>query len=826
MSQKNFLKPPHIIALKEAQGHDRFDDLYEEFRPDAVHFLSKKENNLFLFETENGITLELRFLTNNVTRFRYTHRAAFERDFSYSLNPRFSADISLKIALSETEDFYLFEKNNGEKIRIQKVNFALQVIDNQDNIIFDTHTEGGGFYAKSTIVKGTTEVRMSAKTDTEEQFFGLGDKGCALNLQGEKTENWCTDAFGFGPQTKAIYRAIPFVFSSKNYGIFFDNTFRSHFDFNSEKNNLFSFSAEGGEMNFYLITADTQQAIVQTYTHLTGTPEMPPIWALGFHQCRWSYFPESRVLQVGAEFRKRQIPCDALYLDIDYMDGFRCFTWNKNLFPNPKKLISDLENAGFHTVVMIDPGIKVDKNYKVYTEGVEKKYFVKRNNGELMIGYVWPGATVFPDYTDPRVRRWWGDLYKELYVENGVSGFWNDMNEPACFKLNAHTIPEDTLHYGDGELANHARIHNVYGMLMSQSSYEGFKRLRPAKRPFLVTRASFSGGQRYAAVWTGDNFATWEHLEMANRQIQRLAMSGYSFAGTDIGGFAGTPTGELMVRWTQLAVFHPFMRIHSMGNHESGNSITDEERVKANEAADRHDREPWAYGKKYNAPMKQAIEKRYRLLPYIYSSFYEYVNTGKSIAWATENERDFYFGNDLFVSPIVAKGTKKQTVVLPKDYTFDFETGKTVETEKETSFETPLSTMLIFARKNSVLPIYPVLQNTRERATLKQITYRIFAEKGEGTSKIYEDSGEGYGYQVGEYRLATLNVKTDNDAITVTQTVEGSYRTPYTKLQFALAVNDFEVKSIEIDGKKVTFSKKENFYIFYGDVDFKTIKVS
>jgi alpha-glucosidase len=273
-----------------------------------------------------------------------------------------------------------------------------------------------------------------------------------------------------------------------------------------------TFWAEGGEMNYYFLYGPSLPQVSRAYARLTGTHELPPLWALGYHQCRWSYYPHSRVMEIADTFRELEIPCDAIYLDIDYMDGYRCFTWNREHFPDPKGLIDELRSKGFQTVLMIDPGIKEDPDYAVYQDGLEKNAFLRSPDGELAKGPVWPGFCAFPDFTDPEVRHWWGDLYTDLYQNLGVAGFWNDMNEPAVFHVHHKTLPDHVLHHYEGLLASHRKAHNIYGQQMNRASWEGFRRLQPEKRPYLLTRASYSGGQRFAAVWTGDNFSDWESL--------------------------------------------------------------------------------------------------------------------------------------------------------------------------------------------------------------------------------------------------------------------------------------------------------------------------
>ncbi|MEM8525679.1 MAG: TIM-barrel domain-containing protein [Bacteroidota bacterium] len=653
------------VPIESTDATGRYPDVYQQFSPDHI-ISSQQEGNTFLFTTTNRIKLKVEVLSENIIRFRYTHQRKFERDFSYAIDPKFEAT-EVKIDFLESEDHFSI-KTQQIDCQIFKAQALLKILDKGGQLICE---DAQPYRALSTLLNGLSEVRISYVAHGGENYFGLGDKSSKLNLRGQKKENWNTDAFAYDADRDPLYRTIPFYFGlhqNIGYGIFFDNTYRTHFDFDSEANGMTSFYAEGGEVNYYFIYGPELLQVAQAYTKLTGTPELPPMWALGFHQCRWSYFPESRVREIADEFRKRQIPCDAIYLDIDYMDGYRCFTWNHDHFPNPKEMITDLAGQGFQTVVMIDPGLKADEDYWVYRSGLEHEVYCNRTTGETMIGPVWPPACVFPDYTRPDVRAWWGKLYKGLYVEQGISGFWNDMNEPAMFKVDRGTFPDAVLHDYEGELTDHRKAHNIYGLQMSRATTEGLQQLRPNKRPFLVTRATYSGGQRFAAVWTGDNVASWEHLHIANTQCQRLSISGFSFVGSDIGGFAGTPTGELMVRWMQLGIFHPFYRIHSMGNNVDGASETSQDEVAEKERFNRLDQEPWVFGTEYEALIKEAVELRYRLLPYIYSTFWQNVNHGtpmirsmvfydQSDAKNYELESQFMFGDHLLICPVEQAST-------------------------------------------------------------------------------------------------------------------------------------------------------------------------
>ncbi|MCK6692914.1 MAG: DUF5110 domain-containing protein, partial [Thermoanaerobaculia bacterium] len=656
--------------------------------------------------------------------------------------------------------------------------------------------------------------KMSKKCHRKEVFYGLGDKTCSPNLHGKTFENWCTDAFGFGRETDPLYRAIPFYYSMHQdvaYGIFFDNTFRTHFDFDSQEQGAVSFWADGGEMNYYFLFGPTLSDVACAYARLTGMPELPPLWALGYHQCRWSYYPHSRVMEIAETFRALEIPCDAIYLDIDYMDGYRCFTWNTEHFPNPEKLVSELNGLGFQTVVMIDPGIKEDPEYFVYSEGLDKNMFLRTADGEIAKGPVWPGFCAFPDFTHPGVRQWWGDLYADLYQNIRISGFWNDMNEPAVFHVNHKTLPDHVLHHHEGQLCGHRKAHNVYGQQMNRSSWEGLRRLRPEKRPFLLTRATYSGGQRYAAIWTGDNFSDWEHMQIANVQCQRLSVSGFSFCGTDIGGFAGKTDGELFTRWLQLAVFHPLMRVHSMGQHSAGDTAVTDEAQLADPALHTSDQEPWSFGEKWTPLAKKAIELRYALLPCLYTAMWQNTRTGMPVlrhaAFADpedpkmwDNERDFLFGEHLFVSPVVQPKVQRQLVNLPKGNWYYFWTGQPANGEL---FVNVMPDQIpFFVREGAVLATYPVRQWTGERP-VDELTLYVYYKKGRESSLLYEDAGEGYDYLGGSFSLKTWTTLGENGHFSLEQQQEGEWTPPYQNVKIYLVGFPTFVRHCSVDGAEM-----------------------
>jgi alpha-glucosidase len=754
---------PSSIPFSETNLSLRYDDVFQDLAPDQLRTV-RWRTNAYEFECENGITLRVQVLTHHIIRFRYSLDGRWERDLSYAISPDFQSD-SPKVTLRENANEYMIQ-TDFLQVLVLKQGLLVRIYDATDHLICD---ESEGFKARRTVMEGINEVKISKKCHRKEVFYGLGDKSArGANLHGRKFEQWCTDSFAFGPETDPLYRAIPFYYSLMHgvaYGIFLDNTFRTFFDFNTQNEGSTAFSADGGEMNYYFIGGPSLIEVAQRYHQLTGTHTLPPIWALGYHQCRWSYYPEAKVKSLAKQFRDEQIPCDALYLDIDYMDGYRCFTWNQQYFPDPKRMIEELQQQGFQTVVMIDPGLKEDPSYKVYQEGLEQGHLLRTADGGIAKGPVWPGFCAFPDYTKSATRRWWGQLYRELYVEQKVSGFWNDMNEPAVFYVNHKTLPDAVLHDMDGTVSNHRRAHNIYGQQMARASWEGFTALLPEKRPFLLTRATFAGGQRYAAVWTGDNCATWEHLQLANIQCQRLAISGFSFCGTDIGGFTGDPDGELYTRWLQLSVFHPLMRTHSIGGHTTGDAIEVQEDTDnvQNSPVDPTvtDQEPWSFGPKWTPVAKKAIELRYCLLPVLYTAMWMLKDRGwpviRHLAFEDpanpklwDEERDFLFGEHILVSPIIQARVQRQKVHLPPGIWYYFWTGQPYEGEE---FINVMADQIpFFVRGGAVMNTFPIRQHTGE--LIEEDTLYVYYKLGETTSHHYEDEGEGthssYGLEVFE----------------------------------------------------------------------------
>ncbi len=535
-----------------------------------------------------------------------------------------------------------------------------------------------GFAASS------SEMRFTQQLSTEERIFGLGERTSSLNKRGQAFPIWNIDPHkGHNDQTLTMYTSIPFYLgltleNGRANGVLIDHSGKIEMDIAKTNNNLLSATLEGDSMVVYFFMGPTAAQVMQQFTELTGRMPLPPRWAIGYHQCRWGYTTQERVLEVADKLRQHHHPCDALWLDIDYMNGYRDFTWNPESYPHPEEMTRQLHAQGLHLVTIIDPGLKIDENYGPYQEGTKQGLFCRLEDGELFKGNVWPGTCAFPDFSQEQVRTWWGNLYKGM-VEQGLDGAWNDMNEPALTNammeddtpLESNTMPDSVLHHAgganptgqDGPPVLHKFFHNAYGMEMARGTHDGLLRLRPDKRPFVLTRSGTTGVQRYAAIWTGDNWSRWADIPMAMPMCLNLSMSGVPFVGVDIGGFWAESNGELLVRFAQLGALLPFCRNHN--------------------AINQPDQEPWAFGEPYESAYRTAIETRYRLLPYLYTLFHEASVSGAPIIrplyyhypndeQACDMEDEYLVGDTLLTAPVYQSGAASRDVYLPAGLWFDY----------------------------------------------------------------------------------------------------------------------------------------------------------
>jgi alpha-glucosidase len=716
-------------------------------------------------EIRSGAALmRITALRDDVLRLRVGPQGQLPEDASWAV-----------LATARTASVSVTPFSGPEEVGFRTAKLILTV---HKNPLALTVTDLGGHIIVQSLLDRPIEYhgdafRLYFQSPLDEHYFGLGDKPGPLDRRNEAFSNWNTDNYGWQESTDPLYKSIPFFITFNKgiaAGIYLDNTWRTSFDFNKEYRDGYSFGAEAGPLDFYILYGPQPKSVVETWAWLTGPTPLPPLWALGYQQSRWSYYPESEVRRIADRLRSERIPADVIWLDIDYQYKDRPFTVDPARFPHFVQLIHDLKAQDFHTVLITDLHIAGQPNigYKPYDEGAAGNYFVKNPDGSNYVGTVWPGKSVFPDFTDKPARDWWGTLYAD-FVADGVAGFWNDMNEPSIFNVPSLTMPDNTVHRIDepgfkSRTASHLEIHNIFGMENSRGTYEGLRKLDPNARPFVLTRASFAGGQRYAATWTGDNSATWNHLRQTTPELLNLGLSGFALSGADVGGFAGSPQPELLTRWLQVAAFQPIDRDHS--------------------AHGTHPHEPWENGTAQDVDLRRsAIEERYRLMPYLYTVAEEMSRTGLPIIRPfflefpqdsldhqpldLANSNAFLFGPDLLVaqSPYPDK-LDDYTIVLPSVGWYDYWTGARVGHDAQSNavgesqplhsevyFHNGLDTLPVLVRAGAILPRQPLVQSTMEKPQ-GPLTLRVYPPILPGENcrgSLYLDDGVSYAFQKGDY---------------------------------------------------------------------------
>lgn len=622
----------------------------------------------------------------------------------------------------------------------------------------------------------------------DEEFYGLGDKTGYLNKRHYAYDNWNTD--NPDPQVESftrLYKSIPILLGLKNghpYGIFFDNTYRNHIDLGKESNNYYYYSADNGNLDYYVIGGASLKAVVTNYTYLTGRVPMPQKWTLGYQQSRWGYsVSQKQVEKIAENLRKYDLPCDVLHLDIDYMKGYRVFTWRKDTYEAPEEFIKKMRKLGFRIITIIDPGVKKDDaDYKIYQEGIEKGYFVKATDGTVYVNEVWPGDAVFPDFGRQKVRQWWAKNCKYL-VDLGVSGIWDDMNEPASFR---GEIPGDVVFHNEEEASTHNKMHNVYGHNMAKATYEGLKKYS-GKRPFVITRAAYAGTQKFSTVWTGDNQSLWPHVQMMIPQLCNLGLSGFSFAGTDIGGFGADTTPELLTRWIEGALFSPLYRNHA--------------------ALGTRSQEPWVFGESTLSIYRKYLKLRYRFIPYLYDEFYRETQTGlpvmRPLVLNYENDPHVYnlndeymVGEDILTAPVVQQGQTKRAVYLPKGEWIDFWNSVEYSGGNTILVDAPIDKLPLFIKKDTILPWGKEVDHISDEPD-KDMTFRVFGNGGK--YRHYQDNGVDFEYQKGEYNLYKVEVNKD-----------GSVKVKLEKHGFGPVYRRI---TVQLPNKKIEFKYKNGEYV-------------
>lgn len=743
------------------------------------------KNGIHVF-AENG-WLQIDFYRSDVLRVRAGKTGESLDDFSMAViaSPEV---LELDVNLNPTNAQI---SSDAIQIVISSETCALSFFDKQGNLLNADDPAFGISWLGN-------EVTAYKSIQNGERFVGLGEKTGPLDRKGNSYTNWNTDNFAYAPDADPLYLTAPFymgIHSQGMYGIFFDNSHKTHFNFGATNDRFSYFSAEDGQMDYYFFQGNTPLEIVQSYTWLTGRMPMPPKWSLGFQQCRYSYYPDKEVLRIAETFREKSIPADVIYLDIHYMDAFKVFTWHPERFPDPKGLVKALEDLGFKVVLIVDPGLKSDENYPAYLSGKEGDHYVKYPDGTEYKGQVWPGWSVFPDFTNEEARKWWGEQLK-IYTDAGVEGFWNDMNEPAAWGQDVPHLIEFDLE-GRGTTLKEAR--NLYGMCMARATREGAQKLLGEKRPFILTRAGYSGVQRYAAVWTGDNVATDEHMLAGHRLVNSLGLTGIQFSGYDIGGFAGEASPALFARWMALGAFTPFFRAHTMINTR--------------------DSEPWSFGEEVEDISRNYINLRYRLLPYIYSAFEEAASNGTPInrslvlEWPMQNEvfskefdTEYMFGAAILVAPI-ASTKDLAKVFLPKGNWYNWFNDEQIEGDKIHIAQLSIETLPLYVRESAVIPMQKSVQHVHAQHD-GILEIHIYAGNQSYETTFYEDDGKTNAYLNGKYSKRKIFHDGAAQKLTI-QNSHGDWKSDFEKVQFIFhglqSVSEVQVNGQEISPMKTNF---------------------
>jgi alpha-glucosidase len=729
--------------------------------------------------TTNNAYARITIYNANVIRVRID-KQPLAKDFSYAV-------------IADPQKTKTSITQNADEINI--ITDSIKAVIKRDPFAITFYNTGGDIISEDETGLTTSWVNEAVTTYKKmqdgERFIGLGEKTGDLDRRGNGYTNWNTDAFGYSTGQDPIYSTIPFyigIHHHINYGIFLDNTYQTDFNFGASNNRFSSFGARGGEMNYYFIYHTHIADIITSYTALTGRMKLPPLWSLGYQQNRYSYYPETEVFRIAQTLREKRIPADGITLDIHYMDHYKVFTWDKDRFPNPLAMTNKLKDMGFKLTVIVDPGIKTEKGYGVYDRGYKENIFAKYPDSTNYAGEVWPGWCNFPDFTNPKGRTWWGTEMKK-YGADGISGIWNDMNEIATW---GQKMPDNIIFDYDGKKASHLQTRDVYAMQMARASYEGAKAAFN-KRPFILTRSGYAGLQRYTAIWTGDNRSEDSHMLLGVRLLNSLGLSGVPFTGMDIGGFTGNPSQSLYARWIQIGAFNPYFRNHTAVNTKSS--------------------EPWTYGEEVLEISRNYINLRYKLLPYLYSTFYEATQNGhpvmRSLAidytfdknvYNSQFENQYMFGGSFMIAPFEGDA-KFGKIYFPAGKWYDLYTGKVQNDNESKIVDVTMNKLPVYVKESSIIPMQSLIQSTAEKPT-DTLTVHIY--KGDINNRFvyYEDDGESYAYENGSYFKRAIAYNPAKNEI-VFDKVEGSLNSKFKYVK--LMLHGFnEVSSLKLNGNQVS----------------------
>ncbi len=691
--------------------------------------------------------------------------------------------------------------------------FRLDIHRSDGTPVLETATdERGRDWAYATLNDAFT-VRRRCRP--EDAVYGLGEKTGGSNRRGRDFTLWNNDVLqpatvreftaGRPPGDPRADRAstdydpyyvsIPFFYhhaypTGAMAGSFVDNGYRGAYDFTPPDE--YSFHFGGGQYVEYVFAGPDMPEILSAYTWLTGRMALPPLWSLGYHQCRWFRYTQDRVEAIAQKFRDLDIPCDAIWLDIEHMDGYRVFTWDTNAFPDATGMLDRMRGQGFNVVTIVDPGIKYEPGYWVFDQARDRDLLCQTEGGDTYIGQVWPGATAFPDFAKPETRQWWGEL-NGAHVRSGLAGIWNDMNEPATGAIDA-----GAMRFAGGR-SSHARYHNQYALMMAMATNAGLLEAAPDRRPFVLSRAGSAGIQRVAANWMGDNLSRWDHLWLSVPMANGFGVSGQPFVGADVGGFSGNANAELFLRWIQYGVLTPFCR-----NHTEIATV---------------DQYPWTWGELVQGLIRQAIVMRYRLMPYLYTAFVTATETGAPVqrplvfdyqydAVVRDIDDQFVLGPDLLVAPVFQAGSTARQVYLPAGTWYDWHDGTPAEGPGFVVAPTPMSTIPVYARGGSVVAQWPEAPPSTAGYYPAEIELHLFVPRADGTyrSRLDEDDGlTTAALDGGRYRTR-FEVVRNGRRLTLTGEVEGDGFPEFARERFRLFVHGGRPASVELGGVSVALA--------------------
>ena len=769
-----------------------------------------------VIEAERGLLAELHgeqlridFVRADLVRAKISRGGVFDESptFAVSVDP-LSQDVEV---VFERGDDEVRLRTSALAVSLGLDPFRLDVHRSDGSPVVETAQDADGRYWAYATLNDAFTVRRRCRQ--EDAIYGLGEKTGHHNRKGRDFTLWNTDVLNphatreftasrppddprsdrSSTEFDPYYVSIPF-FYHQSYprgtmaASFVDNGYRGTYEFSHPEEYRIHFS--GGQYTEYIFAGPGMPEILSSYTWLTGRIAPPPLWALGYHQSRWFRYTQTAVERLAESHREKDIPCDALWLDIEYMDGYRVFTWNTRAFPDVSGMLKRLDNLGFRVITIVDPGVKYDPGYWVFDQARERDVLCKTEGGDIYVGQVWPGNTAFPDFVTEEARTWWGEL-NAAHVQSGLAGIWNDMNEPAT-----GIVPPNAMRFGKGKYA-HERYHNQYALLMAMATQAGLLHAMPDRRTFVLSRAGFAGIQRYAANWMGDNMSRWDHLWLSVPMAMGFGISGQAFVGADIGGFAGNSNAELFLRWMQYGVLTPFCRNHS----ELGNV----------------DQYAWAWGDVVLDVVREAIRLRYRLLPYIYTTFIRAAETGAPVQrplvfeyqydpTVRDIDDEYLLGPDLLIAPVFAPGLTARQVYLPAGSWYDWHSDVIVGGKRYVHTATPMEHIPIYARGGSVVPMWPDAPASTSGYHPSAIELHLFVPGTDGTyhSRLQEDDGLTLAGLNGASYQTDFEVARTGNRVVLHAEVDGDGYPAFAREAFHLVVHGAAPASVRLDGREVT----------------------